>query len=74
VTEAVIQLPPLGVRQDLVRLDDLAEAVLSIGSVRDVGMELTREPAKGALDVVGTRVARDTEQLVIVALGAQLSS
>jgi hypothetical protein len=48
--------------------------VLRIGSVRDVGMELAREPAKRALDVVGIRVARDTEQLVVVALRAQLSS
>jgi hypothetical protein len=48
--------------------------VLRVGSVRDVGMELACEPAKRALDVVSTRVARDAEQLVVVALGAQLSS
>jgi hypothetical protein len=48
--------------------------VLRVGSVRNIGMELAREPAKRALDVVATRVARDAEQLVVVALRAQLSS
>jgi len=37
-------------------------------------MELAREPAEGLLDVVGARVARDAEQLVVVALRGQLSS
>jgi len=37
-------------------------------------MELSREPTEGPLDVVGARVARDTEELVVVALRAQLSS
>jgi hypothetical protein len=37
-------------------------------------MKLAREPPERALDVVGARVARDAEELVVVALGAQLSS
>jgi hypothetical protein len=74
VAEAVVQLASLGVRQDLIRLDDLSEAVLGVGRVRDVGMELAGEPPERTLDVVGVRVARDTEQLVVVALRAQLSS
>ena len=74
MAEPVVQLAPLGVREHLVRLDDLAEAMLRIGCLRDVRMQLAGEPAERALDVVGSRVARDAEQLVVVALGAQLSS
>jgi hypothetical protein len=74
VTEAVVQLTPLGVRQDLVRLDHLAETLFRVRCLRDIGMELARKPAERALDVVGTGIAPDTEQLVVVALGAQLSS
>jgi hypothetical protein len=37
-------------------------------------MELAREPPERPLDVLGTRVTRDAEQFVVVALGAQLSS
>jgi hypothetical protein len=37
-------------------------------------MQLARKPAKGTLDVVGAGVPLDIEQLVVVALGAQLSS
>jgi hypothetical protein len=48
--------------------------MLRVRSVGDVGMELAREPSERALDVVGTRVARDAEELVVVALRAQLSS
>jgi hypothetical protein len=59
VAEAVVELAPLRVRQDLVRLDDLAEPVLGVGRFRNVRMQLTREPAECALDLVGTRVTRD---------------
>jgi hypothetical protein len=72
--EAVVELAPLAVRQDLVCLDDLAEALLGVGRLGDIRMELTGEPPERALDVVGGRVARDPEQLVVVALRAQLSS
>jgi hypothetical protein len=37
-------------------------------------MELAGESPERTLDVVGARVARDAEELVVVALGAQLSS
>jgi hypothetical protein len=37
-------------------------------------MQLPGEPAEGALDVVGAGIARDAEELVVVALRAQLSS
>jgi len=33
MTEAVVQLAPLGVRENLVGLDDLAEAVLRVRRV-----------------------------------------
>ena len=69
VTEAIVKLAPLGVRQHLVRLDDLAEALFGVRLLRDVGMELSCVPAKRTLDLVWTRVARDSEQLVIVVLG-----
>jgi hypothetical protein len=48
--------------------------MLGVRRLGDVGMELAGEPSKRALDVVGTRVARDAEELVVVALRAQLSS
>jgi hypothetical protein len=74
VAEAVVQLAALGVREHLVRLDDLAEAVLRVRRVGDVWMQLPGEPAKRALDVVGAGIAGDAEELVVVALRAQLSS
>jgi hypothetical protein len=37
-------------------------------------MELPREPPERSLDVFGARVAADAEELVVVPLGAQLSS
>jgi hypothetical protein len=48
--------------------------VFGVGRVRDVGMELAGEPPERTLDVVSTCVASNAEQLVIVALRAQLSS
>src|SRR5207302_5513035 len=56
VPEAVVELTALGVGEDLVGLDHLAEAVLRVRRVGNVGMQLTREPPEGALDVVGVRV------------------
>jgi hypothetical protein len=67
VTEAVVQLSALGVREDLVRLDDLPETVLRIGRIRDVGMELTRQSTEGTLDVLRTGVAGNAQKLVVVA-------
>jgi hypothetical protein len=74
VTEAVVQLAALGVGEHLVRLDDLAEAVLRVRRFGDVGMQFPGESAKGALDVVCAGIAGDAEELVVVALRAQLSS
>src|SRR5439155_8775342 len=69
VAEAVVELAALGVGEDLVGLDDLTETVLRVGGVGDVGMELSREPPQGALDVVGACVTCDAQQLVVVTLG-----
>ncbi len=67
--EAVVRCTTLGVGQHLVRLRRLAEALLGIGLLRDVGMELAGELAEGPLDgsVVGAAV--DPENLVVVAFG-----
>jgi len=48
--------------------------VLGVRRFGDVGMQLPGESAKGALDVVGAGIAGDAEELVVVALRAQLSS
>jgi len=74
VAEAVVELASLGVREHLVRLDDLPETVFGVGRVGDVRMELTREPPERPLDVVGARIATDAQELVVIPLGAQLSS
>jgi len=74
MAEAVVELPPLRARQHLVCLDHLTEALFRVGRIGDVGMELAGETPERALDVVGARVAADAEKLVVVALGAQLSS
>ena len=42
--------------------------MLGIGRLGDVGMQLAREPPERPLDLVGARVARDSEELVVVAL------
>ena len=69
MAEAVVALPGLRVREDLVRAGRLLELLLG-GFVPGVavGMELERELAVRLLDVVGGRVARDPEDLVVVAL------
>jgi hypothetical protein len=74
VAEAVVQLATLGVGEHLVRLDHLTETVLRVRCVGDIRMQLPGEPAKRALDVVRAGIAGDAEELVVVALGAQLSS
>jgi len=69
VAVAVVQLPCLRVREHLVRLRDLAEALLGVGLLRHVRVQLAREPPEGLLDVGVARVARDAEQLVQVTFG-----
>ena len=61
VPETVVHLTALAVRQNLVGLDDLAETLLRVGSLGDVGVELARETAKRALDFSVVRVARNAE-------------
>src|SRR5215210_3016871 len=73
MAETVVELPPLAVGQNLVRLDDLAKTVLGVRRVRDVGMKLARELSERPLDLVLTRVARDAEELVVVAFGRRHS-
>ena len=68
VSEAIVELAALGVRQHLVRLDNLTEALFCIGRARDIGMELARESPEGALDLVLTSIARDAEQFVVITL------
>ena len=65
---AVVQRASLGVGEHLVRLGDLAKAVLGVGLARDVRMKLARERAEGLLDLGVARAARDAEQLVVVRL------
>ncbi len=66
---AVVDLAPVGVGEDLVGVGGLLEPFLGIGGVAvDVGVQLAREPAEGALDLALVGVARDPEDLVGVAL------
>ena len=65
---AVVQPPRLGVREHLVRLGDRAEALLGVGLLRDVGMQLAGEPPERLLDLCIVGAALDAENLVQVAL------
>jgi hypothetical protein len=68
VSVPVVDLARLGLREDLVRLGDLAEAVVRVGGVGDIGMELAREPPERLLDVALGRVPSKAEDLVVVPL------
>jgi len=68
VTEAVVELAPLGVGENLVGLDDLAEPVIGVRLFGHVGMQLTGEAPECTLDLVGVRCSRHAEKLVVVAL------
>src|SRR5262249_6882329 len=68
MAEPVVELAGLSLREHLVGLDDLPEALLRVGRCRDIGMELTRKPPEGALDLGLVRGTRDAEHLVVVAL------
>ena len=70
----VVQRARLGAREDLVGLGHLAEAQLGVGLVRDVGMQLPGEAPERLLDRRVVGVARDAEELVVVALGRHQSS
>src|SRR5439155_7413169 len=68
VTVAVVHLPLLAVAQDFVGLIDLFEAHRRIAILVAVGMKLHGEPAIRALDLLGARIARHTQHIVIVSL------
>jgi len=68
VPEAVVELAPLGVGEDLVGLDDLAEPLIRVRLLRDIGMQLASKAPERTLDLVGARRSRHGEKLVVVAL------
>jgi hypothetical protein len=68
VSEAVVQLARLALREHLVRLDRFLEALLGVRRLRDVRMELARQAAERFLDLPFARVATDAEHLVVIAL------
>src|SRR4030095_7607212 len=65
-TDRVIPLALLRVGEDLVGLVDLLEALLRLGLLVDVRMVLARELAGRLLDLLGARILRDAECLVVV--------
>ena len=68
----VVDLPALGIGEDLVRLVDLLEPFGGGGFGADVRMPLLRQLAKGALDVRVGGAALDAEDLVVGTLGGHL--
>ncbi len=64
--EAVVTRTLLGVRQNLVRLAELLEALLGVAVGVQVRVVLARQLAVGAPDRVGVRVARNAQYLVVV--------
>ncbi len=68
VPEAVVQRAALRIREHLVRLGNLPEALLGVRRGRHVRMELACEGAKRLLDLDLGGTALDAEDLVVVAL------
>ena len=67
--ELVVELPLVGVGEDVVREGDVLEPLLRLLVPRvQVGVVLAGELAVGLLDVVGARVPRDTEDGVEILL------
>jgi len=66
VTELVVQAALLPIREHLVRLLHLAKPLRRAGTLVLVGMELLRQLAVRALDLVRGGRARHTEHLVEV--------
>ena len=56
VAVAVVEIARLRLRQHLVGLDHLAEALVGVGRLGHVGMELSRQPSEGVLDLRFARV------------------
>src|SRR5207253_8468688 len=67
VSEAVVEVARLRLREHLVGLDGLTEAFLRVGCLGDVGMELAGETAEGALDLDLAGGAVNAEDVVVVA-------
>jgi hypothetical protein len=65
-TDGVVALALLGIGEDLVGLVDLLEALLRLRFLVDVRVVLARELAVGLLDLLGARILRDAECLVVV--------
>ena len=68
VPVAVVARAPVVVGEHLVGLGDLAEALLGVRRLGDVGMQLPRQAAEGLLDLAIGCVAAHAEQLVVVLL------
>jgi hypothetical protein len=69
VAVLVVQAAPVRVGEHLVRLGDGAKAVLRVGVLVHVRVQLAREPAEGLLDLGLGRAALDAEQVVVIAFG-----
>ena len=65
---AVVDIASLRLREDLVRLRDLAEALVCVRRVGDVRVQLARESPERLLDVRFGRAPRQTQNLVVVPL------
>ena len=69
MAEAVVEAAGLGLREHLVRRDCLPEALLRVGLLRDVRVQLAREPAESPFDLGFGRRPADAEDLVVVTPG-----
>ncbi len=67
MTEAVKGGALLGIAQDLVSLRGLLEAVLSIGRIVVVRVQLARQPTERLLDLGVVGIARNAEHLIRIA-------
>ena len=67
--EGIVPFSLVRVLQDRVRFVDLLELFLSPGILIDVRMLPARQLAKRLGDLLTTRVARDTENLVVILVG-----
>ena len=74
VAVRVVAGPLVGVREDLVRAGDLLEALLGLGVVVHVGVELASQAPVRRPDVLGRGVSPDAEDLVEVADGGHRRS
>ncbi len=74
VTETVVHGPLLAIGEDFVGLVDLFESGLCVRAAAYVRMVLTRQAAKGFLDLFLAGLAVKPQDLVIVTLGAHAPS